>query len=451
MNAKPQLFQLQKFYEKRHLWDKCYPRFVHRYKETEEKMAALGDASFAKKALPRLDLMNWFLNDIQHIDGVDDVLAKIPDEEYIPVNGRKFTKQSFKETFYGVSPKEKDPEPKPPAKVSTTGRPLMRMIANAHAMGGGEMSSSNIMRMMRQRGYDVVFHPSRSISGNYHVPEGVVKDEAMNSEPDGECDILVFYANDFVYKIKDHREKWERLLKKARRKILVLNFVMGQASLDWFAKYFDKVMFLNHTKEKDYLNKIKIPPMKTKALAPPVFIEKYLDVQPDYSKITFIRHGRYNGKYDEKDTEFLVEKFLQTTPNSHFWFMASPPFLNKKYGKDERFHLFRWNGMDIKDFLKEGSLFHYHLPKRMEDQGPRVIVEAMACGIPIIADKRDGAKERVTNETGWLCESKEDYVRIVQEIVKDPKILEVKGRAARKRAIEIFQPQRWADEIIGYD
>ena len=71
----------------------------------------------------------------------------------------------------------------------------------------------------------------------------------------------------------------------------------------------------------------------------------------------------------------------------------------------------------------------------------------LACGMPVIADNRYGAKDRVTKETGWLCEDVNDYLDVIGEITKNHDILKEKGEAARELARKEYVPIRWKEEI----
>ena len=81
------------------------------------------------------------------------------------------------------------------------------------------------------------------------------------------------------------------------------------------------------------------------------------------------------------------------------------------------------------------------------DMGPRVILEAMAAGLPVIADNWGGAPDRVTPETGWICSSKEEMLEVIRTVTLEE--IKTKGEAARKRAYEVFRSERWVKEIIG--
>ena len=80
------------------------------------------------------------------------------------------------------------------------------------------------------------------------------------------------------------------------------------------------------------------------------------------------------------------------------------------------------------------------------DQGPRVVLEAMAAELPILADNWGGVVDRITPECGWLCDKKEQMVEIIKNVTLEE--LEKKGKVARERAIQEFIPERWIQEIL---
>lgn len=78
------------------------------------------------------------------------------------------------------------------------------------------------------------------------------------------------------------------------------------------------------------------------------------------------------------------------------------------------------------------------------DMGPRVILEAMAAGLPILADPWGGAVDRVTSECGWLL-SKADQIELIKNVTAEE--LKRKGEAARERARAEFRPERWIEVL----
>jgi len=328
-------------------------------------------------------------------------------------------------------------------------RPLrIRFICNAHAIGGGEFSSSYLMGELARQGHEVMLSPCASINAKFPQPAGVRIGPAYAQEPTIECDLLVFYANDHAYKLEQNKEAWLQAMAAAGRTVAVLNFVAGNASNEWFASRLAKAMFLNSTKEGEFLDKAKGFSGKTVVLPPPVDLKPFLEIQTDYSKISFVRHSRVYGKYNRDETIQLIGECEKIVPGAEYWFMAGPDFLRPLAQTNPRIRLLRWSEEPVPQFLSHGSVFWYRLPAALRDQGPRVIVEAMAAGIPCIVDNRDGAKDRVTPETGWLCNSVEDYIAAVREIAENPPVLQRKGEAARQRAIRRFRPERWIEQLL---
>lgn len=90
-----------------------------------------------------------------------------------------------------------------------------------------------------------------------------------------------------------------------------------------------------------------------------------------------------------------------------------------------------------------------HLP-RCEDTFPTVILEAMACGLPVVALARGGIPEQVAaGETGLLI-SEGDCETITTGLIsllKQPELRREMGEAARRRVLELVGRDRLAREI----
>ena len=101
----------------------------------------------------------------------------------------------------------------------------------------------------------------------------------------------------------------------------------------------------------------------------------------------------------------------------------------------------------VAEFLGKGNVFWYLLPDGYTDQGPRVIVEAMAAGLAVIAENRDGPADRVTTSTGWKLDSHAEVIELINSLTPD--ILAEKGAAARERAESQFVAESWYEQIAG--
>jgi ADP-heptose:LPS heptosyltransferase/glycosyltransferase involved in cell wall biosynthesis len=327
-------------------------------------------------------------------------------------------------------------------EIEKDDRPSFRMVTTCRGYGGSERSSLHIMRMFLEKGYRVELIPTGNISGEYmkNIPKEVVKRAWLDiTKP---IDIMTFYTSDCIWNF--HQPQYVEVMNnlQAKRKIMILNYQLGKAGqADWTLGW-DKYMFLNSTKEKDFIK--RVPGAVTKVLPPPTDLSEFLEVHVDYkAPLKLIRHNSQRDAKHPDYTNDLITQILEVNDATEFYYM--PPY-SKTFDHDN-VHKFRVNEIPVPRFLSQGNCFWYHLPPGYQDQGPRVILEAMACGLPVIADNRDGAMDRVTPETGWLCEDVPDYLEVIEEITNDISILETKGKAARELAKREYVAERWREEI----
>jgi hypothetical protein len=322
------------------------------------------------------------------------------------------------------------------------------MVTTCRGFGGSERSSLFIMQDMLNRGYRVELIATGNISGEYkkNIPADViVRPWEDMPEP---VDLLTFYTSDCIWNF--NKPHYLNVMDKirAKRKVMILNYQLGGAGqVDW-TKGWDLYMFLNSTKEGEL--KERISDAKTRVLPPPTDLDAFLKVNVEYPKegdpIKLIRHNsQRDAKHPEYTNELISQILDEINDKIQFYYMPA----RSNTFDHPNVHKFKVNQVPVPEFLSKGNCFWYHLPPGYQDQGPRVIIEAMACGLPCIGDNSYGAKDRITPETGWLCDDVSDYIDVIKEINEDPTILEKKGKAARKRALAEFVPTKWADCIIG--
>jgi glycosyltransferase involved in cell wall biosynthesis len=164
------------------------------------------------------------------------------------------------------------------------------------------------------------------------------------------------------------------------------------------------------------------------------------------TNLRLIRHNsQRDSKWPEYSNDLINQIWSEISNDIEFYSMPA----RSDCIDDRRIHKFKVNQIPVPEFLSKGNCFWYHLPPLYTDAGPRVILEAAACGLPIIADNHSGPKDRVVPEIGWLCDSVSDYIDVISDINKDLTILEKKGKAARKYAKENFIGEKWCDYIVG--
>lgn len=327
-------------------------------------------------------------------------------------------------------------------EIENDDRPSFRMVTTCRGFGGSERSSIHIMKMFLEDGYRVELIPTGNVSGEYmkNIPEGVIKRAWLDiMKP---IDIMTFYTSDCIWNFAkpQYTEVMDKL--DAKKKVMILNYQLGEAGKEKWTLDWDKYMFLNSTKKNELLE--RIPDAKTKVLPPPTDLTEFFKVDVDYNPpLKLIRHNSQRDAKHPDYTNDLITQILSISDIIEFYYM---PAWSQTFEHDN-VHKFRVNEVPVPQFLSKGNCFWYHLPPGYQDQGPRVILEAMACGLPVIADNRYGAKDRVTEETGWLCEDVTDYLEVIEEIVGNPGILRTKGLAARELAKSEYVPSRWHEEI----
>lgn len=347
--------------------------------------------------------------------------------------------------------------------AAATLRPLLRIVAKGSFLGGAERSWTTIARLFVKNNWRVEVCPPDPLNPAVAAqlpPEAVVTNHL--SRP---CDVLLFYASDLVFGFDDPKYQIFDGIRAGRR-VMALTYKIGKAGEVPWTKGWDKYLFLSSTLRDQFHAKFPNSVFESEVLAPCVDLEPFLaverksdqsdrsDVSDRSDKIHIVRHSSQGDKKYPADLALILER-----TKARYSFMPSPPLLDASQhrpdGSDPAYRTYAWSDdpKDIAAFLATGNCFWYLLPGGYTDQGPRVIVEAMAAGLPVIAENRDGARDRVgpgtglpaVCEAGWLLDSHEQSIEIINSLT--PEILTEKGRAARQRAMEEFRPEKWFEAI----
>jgi glycosyltransferase involved in cell wall biosynthesis len=107
-----------------------------------------------------------------------------------------------------------------------------------------------------------------------------------------------------------------------------------------------------------------------------------------------------------------------------------------------------WHGHDeLPPFLRAGDLLVH---ASVREQFGLVLIEAMACGLPVVAVERGGPASIVDDpETGWLVEPDdvEGLARAIAEATADGEERRARGRRARAEAIRCYSWSHLGDEL----
>ncbi|MBM9400469.1 glycosyltransferase [Gluconacetobacter azotocaptans] len=95
-------------------------------------------------------------------------------------------------------------------------------------------------------------------------------------------------------------------------------------------------------------------------------------------------------------------------------------------------HLLKAKSDGIPDFLRGLDAYFYRTSTWVEPWG-RVVIEAMACGLPVLVHSVGGYAEVIKHEVnGLLFDTTEDAVRLVRRLAEEPALRERLGREARQ-------------------
>ena len=97
------------------------------------------------------------------------------------------------------------------------------------------------------------------------------------------------------------------------------------------------------------------------------------------------------------------------------------------------------------------------LHMKVQDPCPRLVVEAMACGVPVVYSATGGTPELVGDEGGTGIPCAEDFETmhappdeaVAEGILRILSSREIYARQARARAVRLFSAQEWTDRHAG--
>jgi len=153
-----------------------------------------------------------------------------------------------------------------------------------------------------------------------------------------------------------------------------------------------------------------------------------------------------------KRVPWLVEAFVEATGDtgSRLVLVGDGPdrdrseSLARELGADDRVSFLGERDV-LPSLITDADLF---LLASTEESFGLSALEAMACGIPVVAPRVGGLPEVVTDGvTGWLSapEDRQGYVSALKEALSDPEARSLRGAAAREDALDRFS----LDLVVG--
>jgi len=330
---------------------------------------------------------------------------------------------------------------------------LVRFVFNGRGEGGAERSTRWMMEELIRRGYQVQYiSPNEFPSGTFrNAPVQGVQFTNNLSELKQPCDYLFLYANDWIWEFKNLEEVFSNT--QAKRKVIAVNYKMGGVGEVKWTLNWDKYLFLNSDLERELINRHKrkvgtIP--LTRVMAPPTDLSDYFSINPSYEgNLKLLRHSSQGDAKYPKDFNDMLNLILYEVPGCEIFLMPAPSFLEESLKNNDRIHVHLRNKPPVKEFLTLGNAFWYKLPEGYTEGGPKVIMEAQAAGLPIIAENHSGAVDRLVNGGGYLCNSFEEHLSAIKNLNANEPFRRAFGNKSREHAKNNYDPMLWIEEILG--
>jgi glycosyltransferase involved in cell wall biosynthesis len=150
-----------------------------------------------------------------------------------------------------------------------------------------------------------------------------------------------------------------------------------------------------------------------------------------------------------KDSDMdLYTKLLKKYKDIRFEFMAAPEEIRKFFAEEERMVFHEWDAMPVEKFLARGHAYFYRTSNHWRDNYPRVVAEALAAGLPVLTEPRDGTKDRVQHgDTGFYCCHYDEVELHIGTLRRKEELRQAMGLAAKKWAKENLDPKAWVSVI----
>lgn len=158
---------------------------------------------------------------------------------------------------------------------------------------------------------------------------------------------------------------------------------------------------------------------------PELFLKLVVELSKKYEKIKFViagrdnSHGYYTDLIDKTIKDFRLEERLD-----YLGYKEDVPKV--------------LNSVDILLFTSEvkGEAF------------PRIVIEALSCGIPVVSTKSAGVVEAIINgKNGFLVEDYFDLVAKTEVLINDDKLIRTLSRKARKHIVQNFSCKEYGSKI----
>lgn len=358
----------------------------------------------------------------------------------------------------------------------------INLLGNLNTQGGGEQSLVMIADLLGQAGWEVHLYPWGEVNdkfkGNGLAVEGVdfISDQgAKMAEVMRPGLPLLFYANDCVW---DFPKYAQGIVEKSSMMIMGINYMLGHfkdpSISSWLSRSgkLKAVIFQNTEKEEEW--RAQVPGFdgtKLHTLFGAIDLDRFLEVCPadwQNGSLVVLKHCVADGRkyvtkesvgkgkklhvwqkhFDkELDTKFY-SRLLKDTKRTRFEFMEAHHELVDFFKGESRMVFHKWDSMPVDEFLSRGQVYLYRTSNEWRDNYPRVVAEALAAGLPVITEPRDGTKDRVVyGDTGFYFADYDGALYALKTLQRKEKLWRAMSQSAKDWARKNLDPRRWVGLI----
>lgn len=352
----------------------------------------------------------------------------------------------------------------------------INILGNLTTDGGGEQSMCKIAEVLDKAGWDVHLYPWDSIHQRfkdnkflkpYSFKTGMLEQKMRTDVP------LLFYGNDSVWDFPKHGKS---IVDKVTDLIVGINFMNGDfPKCKWLQESgkLRGVVFQSSEKKDEFIkDAFGYSGVAYYVIAGAIDLQPMLEVctpeRKDGDPFVILKHGKADErKYvtektkgrgkkvhvwqenfaKDPDTKFY-KRLLKDTKDTRFEFMSAPGELVRFFKDEPRMVFHEWNSMSVTDFLSRGHAYLDHLSNDWRHQYPRTIGEALAAGLPVLCEPRDGPLDRVLyGDTGFFCVDYDEYKEAIRKLQRKEKARQRMGRYAKDWARDNLRPENWVEVI----
>jgi len=359
----------------------------------------------------------------------------------------------------------------------------LNVLASMNTDGGGEQSAAHIVKLLRNAGWQVNFHSwsqevhkrfsDIEMSNDYFAfndrekkvyVQGPMKYKMKKDVP------LLLYGNDNVNNFIDIGRE---VVENSSKVIIGINFINGNLpkAPDWLSQKLSAIIFQNEEKLMEFeRDQIGMDHVEKYCLFGAIELDRFIDILPesrkDGGKMVVLKHCKPDyrkyvtansvgggqkvhvwQKHFDKNLDIdFYQRLLRDTREVYFEFMQAHKELVEAFPNEKRMKFWKWDEIPVEKFLARGHVYLYRTSNMWRDQYPRVVAEALAAGMPVLTEPRDGTKDRVIHgDTGFYCTHYDEYKLALLTLKRKEQLRRSMGMYAKDWARINLNPKRWIE------